>query len=99
MQPRAANQAARQQTQEKKWTLQPYDLKPSAEKVAAQKQRFASRVPAPSPDFPSQEARAPSESVAAAIAHEPLHTPQGFPQRSLPPAPRPAERPNSCLRR
>src|SRR5438445_11316549 len=99
MQPKAANQAAHRPTREKKWSRRPYDLKASAEKVAAPRQKFAPRVLAPSSDSPSRAARAPSESDVAANAHNPLRTRQDFRERSLPPALRLAERLSSCLHR
>src|SRR5258707_622782 len=99
MQPKAANQAARQPTREKKWSLRLYDLKASAEKVVAPTRKFAPPALSPRFDSPSQEAPAPSRSDAAATEHKPLRTRQDFRERSHRPALRLAERPSSCLRR
>jgi len=56
MQPKAANQAARQPTREKKWKRRQHAPKAFAERVAAPMQKFAPRVPGPKSDSPSQAA-------------------------------------------
>jgi len=87
MQPKAANQAARQaDAREKSGSVASMRRKQFAERVAAPMQKFAPRVPGPKSDSPSQAAHAPSESAAAAVAHEPFRTPRSFHERSLRPS-------------
>jgi len=98
MLPTIANQAARRPTPAKMSNSGRHGPKASSETAAAPKQKFARRVPAPSSDFPSRAAHAPSRSAAAANAHEPFRILQGFLERLLRPALLPAERPDSCPR-